>query len=80
MYGSVYGMQKTTVYLPDDLKRALEQAATSRGCSEAELIREAVRALTGVATRPRPRMPLFRSGRRGLAERVDQALKGFGER
>ena len=80
MYGSVYGMQKTTVYLPDDLKRALEQTATSRGCSEAELIREAVRALTGMATRPRPRMPLFRSGRPGLAERVDQALKGFGER
>ena len=76
----MYGMQKTTVYLPDDLKRALEQAAASRGCSEAELIREAVRALTGAARHPRPRMPLFRSGRRGLAERVDQALKGFGER
>jgi hypothetical protein len=72
-------MQKTTVYLPDDLKRALEQAAASRRCSEAELIREAVRTLTGTATRPRPRMPLFRSGRRGLAERVDRALKGFGE-
>ncbi len=74
----MYGMQKTTVYLPDDLKRALEQAAASRGCSEAELIREAVRALTGGAARPR--LPLFRSGQRGLAERVDQALKGFGER
>jgi Arc/MetJ-type ribon-helix-helix transcriptional regulator len=78
MYGSMYGMQKTTVYLPDDLKRALEQAATSRGRSEAELIREAIRALTGGAARPR--LPLFRSGRRGLAERVDQALKGFGQR
>jgi Arc/MetJ-type ribon-helix-helix transcriptional regulator len=76
----MYGMQKTTVYLPDDLKRTLEQVATSRGCSEAELIREAVRALTGGDTHPRPRMPLFRSGRRGLAERVGQALKGFGER
>jgi Arc/MetJ-type ribon-helix-helix transcriptional regulator len=72
-------MQKTTVYLPDDLKRALEQAATSRGRSEAELIREAIRALTGGVARPR-RLPLFRSGRRGLAERVDQALKGFGKR
>jgi predicted transcriptional regulator len=45
-------MQTTTVYLPDDLKRALEQAATRCGCSAAELIREAVRALTGVATGP----------------------------
>jgi Arc/MetJ-type ribon-helix-helix transcriptional regulator len=72
-------MQKTTVYLPDDLKRALERAAASRRCSEAELIRKAVRALTGAATRSRPRNSLFRSGRRGLAERVDRALKGFGE-
>jgi len=73
-------MQKTTVYLPDDLKHALERVAIDRRCSEAELIREAVRLLTGGPVRPRPRVPLFRSGRRGLAERVDQALKGFGER
>ena len=26
-YGSVYGMKKTTVYLPDELKAALERAA-----------------------------------------------------
>ena len=80
VYGIVYGMQKTTVYLPDDLKRALGRAAAARGCSEAELIREAVRAATEEALPPRPRLPLFRSGKRGLAERVDRALAGFGER
>ena len=75
-------MQKTTVYLPDELKRALEHAAADRGRSEADLIREAVQAITRGDRRPRPRVPLFKSGRRarGLAERVDQALKGFGTR
>jgi Arc/MetJ-type ribon-helix-helix transcriptional regulator len=80
MYGTVYGMQKTTVYLPNDLKRALERVAAARGCSEAELIREAVRTLAEEAVPPRPRLPLFKSGKRGLAERVDRALAGFGKR
>ncbi len=79
-YGTVYGMEKTTVYLPEDLKRALERAAAARGCSEAELIREAIRALAKDASPPRPRLPLFKSGKRGLAERVDRALAGFGKR
>ncbi len=73
-------MHKTTIYLPDDLKRELERVAAARGCSEAELFREAVRALAEEAASPRPRLPLFRSGKRGLAERVDRALAGFGER
>ena len=73
-------MRKTTVYLPDALKRALERAAEARGCSEATLIREAVRVLAEAAAPPRPRLPLFKSGKRGLAERVDRALAGFGER
>jgi hypothetical protein len=73
-------MQKTTIYVPDDLKMALERAAAGRGCSEAELIREALRIVTRDARGPRPRLPLFKSGRRGLAERVEHALAGFGQR
>jgi Arc/MetJ-type ribon-helix-helix transcriptional regulator len=72
-------MHKTTVYLPDDVKRALGQAAAAREVSEAELIREALRMLTSKAVPPRPRLPLFKSGKPGLAERVDEALSGFGE-
>lgn len=72
-------MQKTTVYIPDDVKRALGRAAAARGVSEAELIREALRTLTAQATPPRPRLPLFKSGIAGLAERVDEALTGFGQ-
>ncbi|BBL80633.1 antitoxin VapB26 [Rubrobacter xylanophilus] len=73
-------MKKTTVYLPDDLKRALERASEISGRSEAELIREAVRNLTSGFEPPRPRLPLFSSGDPTLAERVDRELAGFGER
>ena len=72
-------MKKTTVYLPDELKAALERAA-ARGRSEAELVREAVRELTQRLEPPRPRLPLFSSGDPTLAERVDAELReGFGE-
>ena len=64
----MYGMQKTTVYVPEELKRSLARAAAARGCSEAELIREALRAVAERTAPPRPR----------LAERGDEALAGFG--
>jgi len=76
----VYGMKKTTVYLPDELKAALERAAAAQGRSEAELVREAVRELTQRLEPPRPRLPLFSSGDPTLAERVDEELReGFGK-
>jgi hypothetical protein len=78
-YGIVYGMRKTTVYIPDDLKRSLGHAAASRGISEAELIREALRLISSSSTPPKPRLPLFKSGKPRLAERADDALSGFGE-
>ncbi len=77
-YGTMYGMQKTTVYVPEELKRSLARAAAARGCSEAELIREALRAVTARTAPPRPRLPLFKSRRPRLAERVDEALADFG--
>lgn len=70
----MYGMKKTTVYLPDELKAALERAA-AQGRSEAELVREAVRELTQRLEPPRPRLPLFSSGDPTLAERVDEELR-----
>jgi len=73
-------MKKTTVYLPDELKAALERTAVAEGRSEAELIREAVRELTRKAEPPRPRLPLFSSGDPTLSERVDEELaRGFGD-
>jgi hypothetical protein len=76
----MYGMQRATVYIPKDLKRALTQIAAARQLSEAELIREALLALAARSASARPRAPLFESGKANLAERVDEALAGFGER
>lgn len=75
----MYGMRRTTVYLPDELKSALERAAAATGRSEAELIREGVAHVAGQAPRPRPQLPLFDSGDPTLAERVDELLDGFGQ-
>lgn len=78
VYGNMYGMNKTTVYLPSELKEALGRAARRRRRSEADLIREGV-ALVVARSEPRaPRLPLFESGQSDLAETVDDALKGFG--
>ena len=74
------GMTKTTLYLPEELKRALERLARARGCTEAEIVREALKDLLDGASPPRPRLPLFESGQPDLSEGVDEALSGFGER
>jgi Ribbon-helix-helix protein, copG family len=79
IYGKLYGMQKTTVYIPSDIKSALGKLATARGLSEAEVIRQALRAVTAEIVPPRPRVPLFKSGKPRLAEQMVDALKGFGE-
>jgi Arc/MetJ-type ribon-helix-helix transcriptional regulator len=73
-------MRRTTVYLPDDLKAKLERVARDGRRSEADVIREAIEHYTATAVRPRPRLPLLESGQPDLAERVDEALAGFGER
>jgi plasmid stability protein len=71
-------MEKTTLYLPDDLKAAVKQAAARHSVSEAEIIRRALREAVGGA-RPRPRGGLFFGGR-PTARRADELLTGFGER
>lgn len=75
----MYGVHRTTVYLPDDLKKALSHAARRRGVSEAELIREGVKLAIGQGEPPRPRLPLFASGQPDLAQRFDELMEGFGE-
>ena len=41
-YGIMYGMKRTTIYLPEDMKSRLEHEASRRQITEAELIRRAV--------------------------------------
>jgi hypothetical protein len=72
-------MVKTTIYLPEELKRRVERAARERATSEAEVIRGTLESGLPPLERPRPTLPLFNSGRGDLAERVDELLaEGFG--
>lgn len=77
-YGRVYGVNKTTVYLPDDLKAALARIAEQTGRSEAELIREGVRMVVDGQLPPPPTIPIFVSPEPDFAERVDEHLGSFG--
>jgi len=77
----MYGMVKTTIYLPDELKRRVERAARAQERSEADVIRTAIDAAVPPLERPRPTLPLFNSGtgETNVAERVDELLaEGFG--
>jgi hypothetical protein len=71
-------MDKTTIYLPSELRAAVKLAARRRGVSEAEIIRDSIRSAVG-AERPRPRGGLFASGA-PIAREADDHLSGFGER
>lgn len=75
-YGNIYGMNKTTVYLPETLKRGVEQLARQRACSEAEVIRQAIE---DAISRPKPKSAII-LGDSAWAERLDEHLVGFGER
>lgn len=79
MYGNVYGMERTTVYLTTAQRRALATTARATGKSEAQLIREGVEAVTSSHRAAEPTIPLFESGESDLATRADDLLEGFGE-
>jgi hypothetical protein len=75
----MYGVKRTTIYLPDELKAALERTAAARGTTEAEVVRSALSSVTADHAYPAPTLPLFESGDPTLAERVDEELaEGFG--
>jgi len=68
--------RKTTVYLPDELKAAIEREARRRGSSEATVIRD---ALTAAVTRPLPTTSGLFEGE-PFADRADELMDGFGDR
>ncbi len=68
-------MEKTTLYLPAQLKAGVEREARARGITEAQFIREAIAA---AVVRPTPRAGFIES-REPVASRVDEFLSGFGE-
>ncbi|MDQ6725262.1 MAG: ribbon-helix-helix domain-containing protein [Actinomycetota bacterium] len=67
--------RKTTIYLPDDVKQAVEREARRRGSSEAEVIRDAVAAAVAA---PAP-VAGFLDGE-PFAAAAEELLAGFGER
>ena len=74
----MYGMHRTTVYLPEEMKARLAAEAERRGLSEAEIIRRAVdkeltRRLTGAGIITEA--PPEGVGGRNLHEHME----GFGE-
>ena len=72
----MYSMSvKTTIYLSDEMKAAVEREAKRRRCSEAQVIRDAVASLT---VRPQPRAGFLDV--EPFADRVDELLAGFGQR
>ncbi len=50
----VYGMEKTTLYLPAELQQRLRLAARQSGRPQAELVRDALVAFLGEERRPMP--------------------------
>ena len=70
-------MTKTTIYLPDDLKKQIEETAERERKSEAEVIREAITAAMRDRTPPAPTVPLFENGFDDptIAERVDELFE-----
>jgi predicted transcriptional regulator len=66
--------QKTTIYLPEELKAAVQREARRRGSSEAQVIRDAIAAMVA---RPEPTPGFIEA--EPVAERADELLAGFGE-
>jgi hypothetical protein len=57
-------VNKTTVYLPDELKARLDAVSAATGVSKAELIRRGITMLLNASQPPKHHpLPVFRSGR-----------------
>lgn len=74
--GTLYGMIKTSVYLPEDLETRLDAEAAATGMSKAELIRRGIVMVLESSTRPKhsPPLPVFDSGRDRSADEMDTAI------
>jgi predicted transcriptional regulator len=78
---TIYGMEKTTVYLDSADHRRLKAMAEAAHRPAAELIREAVAEYVrrhGGSSRPSS-LGAARSGRGDLAERAEELLKEMGK-
>lgn len=72
----MYGMHKTTVYLPESLELRLDAFAASSGVSKAELIRKAVADMLDKLAPPTDSrsLPMFDSGRPMTPESMNDSV------
>lgn len=69
-------MVKTTVYLDEALAFKVRQLARTQGRSQAEMIRDALKAYTGEAGRSRPKgIGAYTSARSDVSERTEEILR-----
>ena len=68
-------MNKTTVYLPDELGARLDAAAAASGASKTELIRRGIAMVLDASQPPkRHPLPVFHSGRIRDTEQMDDEI------
>lgn len=82
-YGRWYHAQveKTTLYLPDDLRRSLADASRRLGRPQAELVRDALRRYLEAHGAPRPRsIGVAEGGGVSAAESEDWLREQWGSR
>ena len=81
LYGTLYRVKKTSIYLEAGLDRALARRAAAAGVTKAELIRRALRDAVDGEAQPRLRAIGVGSGPGWISSDVDRALResGFGE-
>lgn len=74
-------MKKTSLYLDEELDRALARRAADEELTKAELIRRTLAGAVGQAAQPKPRaVGIASSGRSDLASRDESYLAdGLGE-
>jgi len=82
MYGTMYGVKRTTIYLTDAQKQELEVLSARVTRTESDLIREGVDQVLD-AHRPSSRKPrplsAFNDPVLDDPDRIEEALQGFGE-
>jgi plasmid stability protein len=74
--------KKTSLYIDDELDRALAVRAAAEGVTKAELIRLTLGAAVATPTKARPKaVALVRDGQSSIARDIDAYLEstGFGE-
>jgi hypothetical protein len=72
----IYGVKRTTIYLSEEMKTAIEHEAAGRGVTEAEVIRGAVDVYLRDSNPPMHELPLFPKGfGREVSARVDELLE-----